>query len=492
MGSLNKEVKKQVDEIDLDVPENVPDVVQPDSNLDLKESPIRTTAKPLSIGEREGVLKCKICLKYIKQSQMSDHKSSHESEEEVASAMELGPDLFTVTSNSITSRKDIAINQKIVEQPTGIEVKDSNLKHKDIDKKLLMLEKDVPADCINDEVTDSNQCQGSDLSSQENDTSTNDSKVDMTQNIDTEESRSLHKRKDYEAEGNESKLLERKAKRKTDSDDEWTEKSESKKKSFPCSKCRKKFGSKFGLTTHERMMHKKIKEVSTDPTQNKKNGENLERSIKGIESNLGGKSSPRLHSMAKIPKLKSVKILPVDKQSPSNLSASIASERSEVTMSSITKSSKITLSADSLPPKGLSSQLTAVGNSDGHAKPLSVSSPSTLLRSRANTSAVDASFTFSPVSVSTLAANPADVTSSRSTLSPQLKKLNSRVGEIIPLGTDTLFHAQSDESLLMESDEDSSKPLVINEDQVVTVQVGENACFMDLGDIDTEALLMTG
>ena len=254
--SLNKEVKKQVDEIDLDVPENVPDVVQPDSNLDLKESPIRTTAKPLSIGEREGVLKCKICLKYIKQSQMSDHKSSHESEEEVASAMELGPEFFTETSNTITSIKDSAINQKIVEEPTDIEVKDSNLKHKDTDKKLLMLEKDVPAECTNDEVIDSNQCQGPDLSSQENETSTNDSKVDTSQNIDTEESRSLLKRKDYEAEVNESKLLERKAKRKTDSDDEWTEKSESKKKSFPCSKCKKKFGSKFGLTTNERMMHR--------------------------------------------------------------------------------------------------------------------------------------------------------------------------------------------------------------------------------------------
>jgi len=162
----------------------VPVVAEPEAP---KENPVR----------REGVLKCKICSKYIKQSQLLEHRQTHAEKENDEEA----PKLLTPSNDD-----------KIQTKPSD-EMESSNKVSIDIS-----------------------------TSTQSDDPITNSR---------------IKKRKGDESD--DEGWSPKKGKRKDSSDDEDWDANRVKRrntKSIVCAVCKKRFSSKLGLTTHERMVHK--------------------------------------------------------------------------------------------------------------------------------------------------------------------------------------------------------------------------------------------
>ena len=142
---------------------------------------------------KEGVLKCKTCSKYIKQSLMEEHKITHQLED---------------------------MNEDISSEPSP-----------------------APTDSTG------------------NIPKSEETKV-STDNISDDESLPLKVQKNPNQEKLE-KIVNKKRKSDSDDDEDWSATKESpknRKKKLPCGQCRKSFGSKLALTSHERMAHKKRKQ----------------------------------------------------------------------------------------------------------------------------------------------------------------------------------------------------------------------------------------
>jgi len=173
------------------------------TNSEVEVSETHVEEKPVT--KREGVLKCKLCSKYIKQSQLLAHRKTHDDEKNVE-----------LPNAEISQSSD-----EVLKKPSDLENKfDKMMGNTDV--------ANVGRESSNVKKSDENT------------------------------KSHAKKRKGEESDGEED-WSPKKGKKKQDSDDEDWDASKVKKrnpKSVACAFCKRKFSSKFGLTTHERMVHK--------------------------------------------------------------------------------------------------------------------------------------------------------------------------------------------------------------------------------------------
>jgi len=202
------------------------------TNSEVEVSETRVEEKPV---KREGVLKCKLCSKYIKQSQLLAHRKTHDDEKNVE-----------LQNAEISQSSDEVLETP---KPTDLENRFDRM----------MGNTDFVKACT----------ESSNVKKSDEDTKSH-----------------AKKRKGEESDGGED-WSPKKGKKKEDSDDEDWESSKVKKrnpKSVACALCKRKFSSKFGLTTHERMVHKE--KIVKNPSHIRDDSKQEEEKPKSLELQL--------------------------------------------------------------------------------------------------------------------------------------------------------------------------------------------------------------
>jgi len=387
--------------------------------------------------KREGVLKCKLCSKYIKQSQLLSHRKTHDDEKNVE------------LSNEEISQS----SAKVAGKPSDLEIK--------FDKMM------GNTDSVNTSTDNSN-----------------------TKNPDEDAKFHAQKRKGENSDGDED-WSPKKGKRKQDSDDEDWEASKVKKrnhKSVACAICKKKFSSKFGLTTHERMVHKE--KISKNPNSIGDDSKKDEEISKSLESQLsqqrisevlkrqeGAPASARI-TRRSITREHSLPVSSPDQKSNSQIQQSVANKNKNP--NEYNQKLEIETEPNDAPKEGSSCILEWV----------SPDPPFTKERSEVVISDLRQRDEKHPTKK--IVGNRSELAVAKLKTKPKLPKNVS----VTPLRSTNQEAAYSDESLLVDDfdfSEDKDKPLTIDENvETVTVAVEGSLRYFEFGEISqADALLLT-